>query len=79
MSHIVEGGIEQAQSAGFWAHHGIVRGHACPTRMLLLQCACSPSTLSLDVANQVRHVRLGTLFGDNRSGVAYQLHARHRR
>jgi hypothetical protein len=40
-------------SAGFWAHRGLVQGHAFPTRMLLLQCACSPSALSLDVANQV--------------------------
>ena len=65
-------------SAGFWAHRGLVQGHAFPTRMLLLQCACSPSALSLDVAKKVRHVCLRTpSLGTTGTGVTHQLHARH--
>jgi hypothetical protein len=75
-SRVVESGC--SASAGFWAYHGIVRGLACPTRTPLLQCACLPSALSLDVANQVRHVRMRTpSLGTTDTGVAHQLHARH--
>jgi hypothetical protein len=75
-SRVVESGC--SASAGFWVYHGLVRGLACPTRTPLLQCACSPSALSLYVAKQVRHVRLRTpSLGTTDTGVTHQLHARH--